>query len=137
MKTKIINYIKAAYSGLYILSSEEQRVESEMQAVADAVGYELYVWSLTTGIVNIKNKEHVGNTNDPLPALEHFKSLPEKSILLLRDFHMLLAQPDPMLFRAVKDALRDGMGNNRHLVIMGCTLHLPAELEKGIYRSAL
>ena len=79
MQTKLKNYIKAAYSGLYILSAEECRVECEMKAVADSLGYGLYVWSLTTGICAVNNgQEYVGNTNDPLPALEHFKSLPEK-----------------------------------------------------------
>ena len=30
MKSKIINYIRAGYPGLYLVSHEEQRVEAEM-----------------------------------------------------------------------------------------------------------
>ena len=37
MRQKISNYIRAGYSGLYIVSPEEQRVEAEIKAVADYI----------------------------------------------------------------------------------------------------
>ena len=38
MITKIINYIKAGYAGLFMVSAEEERVDADMQRIAlDAV----------------------------------------------------------------------------------------------------
>lgn len=133
MKDQITNYIKAGYAGLFIVSHEEQRVEREMLAVASAAEYKLFVWSITQGMVEIADPPAaVSDSQQPLEMLEAFGKLPEKSIVLLRDFHMLLAEPFPPLFRAIKDALLLGKSSNRHLVITGCKLVLPPELEKEI-----
>ena len=52
MKSKIINYVRAGYPGLYLVSAEEQRVESELKAIAQEIGFSLYSWSTTTGLLN-------------------------------------------------------------------------------------
>lgn len=137
MKTNhIANYIRAGYSGLYLVSHEEQRIAAEMQATAAAVGFAFYTWSLTSGIVKPHAKpeqiESIPDTAPPGKALAAFGKLPEKSVLLLRDFHMILRDPNPLLYRMVKDALNEGKASNRVLAILGCQLHLPPELEKEI-----
>ena len=38
MKTQIMNYIRAGYPGIYIVSSEETRIEGEIKAVASSGG---------------------------------------------------------------------------------------------------
>ena len=53
MKTRITNYIRAAYPCLYIVSAEEQRVESELKSVADALQYSLWYWTPVNGLVNV------------------------------------------------------------------------------------
>ena len=55
MNTKIINYIKAGYSGLYLISTEEQRVETEIKAIAEHLSYHLHFWSVVDGMVNGKS----------------------------------------------------------------------------------
>ncbi|MEI8289553.1 MAG: AAA family ATPase [Verrucomicrobiota bacterium] len=146
MKNQIANYIRAGYSGLYIVSHEEQRVGSEISAVVDALNkganrkaehkehFDLYVWSITEGIQKLDGKdvEAIKETEDPFAMLGAFSTLPEKSILLLRDFHMILADPNPVVFRKVKDAIALGKSSNRVIVIIGCQLKLPPELEKEI-----
>lgn len=136
MKNQIINYIRAGYPGLYITSHEEQRVESEMRAVAKDVKFQLFAWSVTDGIIKPHDDpgkvESIKDTQSPDAALQEFAKLPEKSILLLRDFHMFLAEPNPLLFRLLKDTLALGKASNRVLVIVGCQLRLPPELEKEI-----
>ena len=37
MRQMLLNYIRAGYPGIYIVSHEEQRVEAEVKAVADAL----------------------------------------------------------------------------------------------------
>jgi SpoVK/Ycf46/Vps4 family AAA+-type ATPase len=130
MKNQIINYVKAGYAGIYIVSHEEQRVESEVRAVAHEAQFNLFAWSVTSGVFNVQTGEPIGDTQDPMSMLDTFTKLPEKSILMLRDFHMFLADPNPMLFRKIKDVLLDGKASNRTLLPVGCVLKLPAELEK-------
>lgn len=146
MKNQIANYIRAGYSGLYILSHEEQRVGAEISAVVESLNkganrkaehkehFDLYVWSITEGIQKLDGKEveAIKDTEDPFAMLSQFGNLPEKSILLLRDFHMVLSEPNPMVYRKVKDAIALGKSSNRVIIIIGCQLKLPPELEKEI-----
>ena len=37
MKTKLINYIKAAYAGLYVVSHEEGRIEAIVRDVTESL----------------------------------------------------------------------------------------------------
>jgi hypothetical protein len=41
MRNKIINYIRAGYPGLYLVSPEEQRVEAEIKTIATQLKYNL------------------------------------------------------------------------------------------------
>jgi hypothetical protein len=50
MKSKIINYIRAGYPGLYLLSSEEQRVEAEIKVISAELEYNLVFWSVVDGL---------------------------------------------------------------------------------------
>jgi hypothetical protein len=49
MKTKIINYIRAGYPGLYLVSPEEQRVHAEIKQIAKELKYNLFFWSVVDG----------------------------------------------------------------------------------------
>jgi ATP-dependent 26S proteasome regulatory subunit len=131
MKDRMINYVKAGYPGLYVISHEEQRVEAELQAVARDTGFALHAWSLTEGITTVAEEpQAIADTQAPIEMLKAFDSLPERSILLARDFHIILSDKDPMIFRKLKDSLLLAKTANRVIVICGCQLHLPAELEK-------
>lgn len=141
LRKQIENYIRAGYSGLYIVSHEEQRIEAEIRAVAESItgddydgGYGLYSWSYTTGILEHKGERAsvIPDTQEPVPAVQEFLKLPDHSILLLRDVHIFLGEQNPLLFRALKDALFAGRASNKTLIIVGCRLALPPELEKEI-----
>ena len=51
MRGKIINYIRAGYPGLYLVSHEEQRVDGEIKAIAQELKYKLVLWSAVDGLV--------------------------------------------------------------------------------------
>src|ERR1035441_7915537 len=52
MRGKMINYIRAGYSGLFLVSPEEQRVEAELKTIAQEIGFQLYAWSMTAGLID-------------------------------------------------------------------------------------
>lgn len=131
MRDKITNYIRAGYSGLFIVSHEEARVEAEIKTIADKLKYNLFAWSVTTGLINTKDGQSKG-AQDPMEAIQAINGLPENSIILLRDFHAFLADPNPILCRALKDALIEAKTKGKALIIVGCRQVLPPELEREI-----
>lgn len=128
MSSAITHYIRAGYPGLYVVSPEELRVEAEFKAITERLNYGLHFWSVVDGLVDVKAKT-VNNANDPLEALEAVKNLPEKSVVLLKDFHLHLTDPNPFLLRKLKDTLLHTKLKQKLLVILGCRLCLPPELE--------
>jgi ATP-dependent 26S proteasome regulatory subunit len=128
MSAAITHYIRAGYSGLYVVSPEELRVEAEFKSITERLNYGLHFWSVVDGLVDVKAKT-VNNANDPLEALEAVKNLPEKSVGLLKDFHLFLNDPNPILLRKLKDTLLHTKLKQKLLVILGCRLCLPPELE--------
>ena len=137
---RITNYVRAGYPALNIVSHEEQRVEGELMQVLkalrqsktdDAKKWKLYAWSVTTGIMRVDVAEKgPDSTEEPVMMLTAFDGMAEKSILMLRDFHMMLADPNPVLYRKFKDSLLAAKTANRVVIIVGCKLVLPSELEK-------
>lgn len=143
MRTIITNYIRSAKAGIYIQSYEEARVEAELKRIVETLNdiarkkgkekdkeWELYIWSITMGLINVKEQSVISDTEDPIAMLEAITKLPEKSIVVARDFHALLADPNPVLVRKVKDTLISGKTSNKVFIIVGCRLCLPPELEK-------
>jgi AAA+ superfamily predicted ATPase len=129
MKSQIINYIRAGYPGIYLVSCEEARVEAELKAVAQTVEYGLFAWSVTEGLLDTKNG-HARQAQDPLQALEAVGELPENTVVLLKDFHQFLEDANPVLVRQAKETLRIGKTKGKVLVVLGCRFTLPPELTR-------
>lgn len=127
-------YIRSGKAGIFVQSFEEVRVELELKNVAKELNWRIYVWSVTDGIVDLTTDKPatISDTEDPLTMLGTFDKLPEKSILIARDFHMFLKEPNPVLVRKVKDVLSNAQSANRAFIIVGCQIHLPRELEKEV-----
>jgi SpoVK/Ycf46/Vps4 family AAA+-type ATPase len=89
----------------------------------------LFFWSAVDGLVNA-TKPQTGTAQEPLEALIAIQELPDKAIILLRDFHLFLTDPNPVLIRQLKDVLQQAKTKNKTLIIMGCRLCLPPELER-------
>lgn len=137
MKEQITNKLRAGYSGLYLVSYEEQRVEHDLRSVCNEREWGFYIWSITAGVLKhndiTKDPEQISQCFDPLAVLGEFMTLPEKSVLVLRDYHLFIGAGDnvnPLIVRKLKDALLVGRATNRVLAIVGCRLVLPPELEK-------
>ena len=129
MREKLTHYIRAGYAGLYLVSHEEQRVEAELKAIAETLKHRLYAWSATAGLIDTSDGTSRG-AQDPMEVLGILAALPEDSIVLLRDYHVFLDDPNPMLLRQLKDQLRAGKTKGHTLALLGCRLKLPPELER-------
>src|ERR1700746_2044215 len=68
-----------------------------------------------------------------MEAFLSIQELPEKTIIVLRDFHLFLnGDPNPVLLRQLKDTLQHAKTRNMPLIILGCRLCLPPELEREV-----
>jgi hypothetical protein len=130
LKTKIINYVRAGYPGLYLVSPEEQRVDAEMIHLARELSYSFYFWSVVDGLIDSQKGQCVKAANDPLEALLAIGELKDKAIVLLKDFHLFLEDPNPILIRQLKDVLQLAKTKQKTLIVLGCRLCLPPELER-------
>jgi ATP-dependent 26S proteasome regulatory subunit len=134
---RITNYIQAGYAGLYLVSPEEQRVEAEIKSVVDYLNrtqkeqYELCYWSVVDGLVNTKSNQ-VHSCNDPLEVLQVISEQKERTVFLLKDYHLFLEDPNPVVLRKLKDVLLEGKTKQKPIIIAGCRTVLPPELEREI-----
>lgn len=118
-------------------------------------GYDLWHWTVTKGMRDeqgnmvkvfvkkpmpdgsIKDElepDKMEKSKDPTVALQCIMSgnIGPKSIIVMKDFHMFLKQPNPMIIRLLKEVITFGRQTKRHIIIVGCQMHTQPELEKEI-----
>ncbi|MES2657194.1 MAG: AAA family ATPase [Verrucomicrobiota bacterium] len=135
MKNQLITYLSAGYSGLAIITAEEVRAEAEIAAACDSLKHHLHAWSSSEGLANLAAKS-IADCPDPLDALllieRVFASQDQRQVVVMRDLQPHLDQTDPMLIRRLKDLLRMAKSGGHAIILLGCRLKLPAELEHEI-----
>lgn len=128
-------YLRAGYPGLALITPEETRAEAEIASVCAALDRRLHAWSSTEGLLDAA-ESRLTPCPDPLEALQLLENLfaaeSARHVVLLRDLQLHLEQNDPMLVRRLKDLLRLAKSNGHALVLLGCRLKLPPELEHEI-----
>lgn len=146
-ENKLKTYLRSGFAALYAQTFEEDRITEEIRKTCKDIGFGVYTWTPTMGIITPKGAviEKVGDkkTTDPMVAMAAFVAtkqdkgdeqvgavIDNKSVLVLKDFHLYLKKGDPVLTRWVKDAISIGRQTARSIMIMGCQLTLPPELEK-------
>ena len=130
-------YLQAGYPGLAVITSEEARAETEIAAVCTLLNRKLHAWSSTEGLVDL-SEGRITQCADPLDALQllddMFVKREPQTVVLLRDLQLHMDQTDPMLTRRIKDILRIAKTNGHTLILLGCRLNLPAEIDHEITR---
>lgn len=131
----LTTYLRAGYPGLAVITSEEARAEAEIASACTSLQRKLHAWSSTDGLVDTA-EGRVTTCPDPLDALQlldgMFSAESPRHIVLMRDLQLHLDQSDPMLVRRLKDVLRIAKANGHALILLGCRLKLPLELEHEI-----
>lgn len=141
-------YLKAGFSCLQIVTHEEERAATAIALAAintGKVGYGLWNWTVTTGLTGMTPEERIQGTADPIEALKAIYShtigpsgevlgqkIKNRSIIVMRDLHMFLKGGNPVLVRLLKECIMVGRPSQRVIIILGCQMHLPPELEKEI-----
>lgn len=129
MKDIIREKGKAGYAGLYLVSSEDTLSQMQIKEAAADLKRDLYVWTFGKGLVKDgKNAKSIENTQTPPSVLEHLKSVPEKSIIILRLFHHYME--DHNVQAKLIDLLPEFKQSMKMLIVLTPVLSIPPELEK-------
>jgi ATP-dependent 26S proteasome regulatory subunit len=131
MQPELDIYIRARYALLWMVTPEEQRALGELEALALQQRKPLFVWSATTGLVNVATPQRGDTTKrDPLALLTAILDEREAGIWVLRDFHPFLR--DHTVVRRLREVAFGLEASNKTVILLGGVLKIPPELEKEI-----
>jgi AAA+ superfamily predicted ATPase len=125
--------VRARYPLVYLVTSEEQRLEAILVQLAETHGKALVGWSVTSGLRRLGGGRGAAPPEDarePLAALAAIAKLPEPSLVVLKDFHPYLA--DPAVVRALRELAHALKSTYTTVVLLSPTLVIPPELEKEV-----
>jgi SpoVK/Ycf46/Vps4 family AAA+-type ATPase len=135
--TELETFIRARYPILYVISSEELRVQNVVVDIARKRQKKVFEWSYSTGIVpagtsiqSQKQRNHA--TKEPLAALDQVIDQVEPAIFIFKDFHPFLSKANFAVTRKLKEIALHLKNSFKTIVLISPTLEIPTELEKEI-----
>ena len=136
-QTELETLIRARYPILYIVSSEEMRVQNLAIEVARKRQKKIFEWSYSTGIVpagtSIQSQKHRNlATKDPLAALDHVIEQVEPSIFIFKDFHPFLTKSNFAVIRKLKEISLHLKNSFKTILLVSPVMEIPTELEKEV-----
>ncbi len=129
--------IRARYPILYIVTSEELRVQDLVLEVAEKRQKKVFEWSCTTGIVPAgssiqSQKTRNTPTRDPVAALDHVIDQVEPALFLFKDFHPFLTRSNHAIIRRLKEIALHLKNSFKTILLVSPVMEIPLELEKEI-----
>ena len=132
----IEHLMRARYPLIYILSSEEKRVEKSIADVLHSreaqknYKTKIYTWSVTEGVR--VGGEPQGDSKDPLKALRFILEAKkdERAVFILRDLHAF--QKNPEVVRLLRDLARNLKETLKTVFLISPLLQIPPELDKEV-----
>src|SRR5437762_2017300 len=136
-QTEIETLIRARYPILYVISSEEMRVQQLVVDIAKKRQKKLFEWSYSTGIVpagtSIQSQKHRNTaTKDPITALDQVIEQVEPAIFIFKDFHPFLARNNFAIVRKLKEIALHLKNSFKTIILISPVMEIPTELDKEI-----
>lgn len=134
---EIENLVRARYPILYLVSSEEARVDVAIAAIAQRREKQVLEWSCTTGLVPAgtslqAQKYRQAATRDALAALDQVIDHVGPALFVFKDLHPFLTRNHPAVTRRLKEIARHLKESLKTILLVSPVLELPAELEKDV-----
>jgi len=107
-------------------TSEEDRLEKLLLAIAAQLAVPFYTWSVTTGLKRFAGAA-LYNSDDPEKALANIASITGDAIFLLKDFARYCENDH--ISRRLRDLGANFCSAHRSIVISAASLELPPELK--------
>jgi SpoVK/Ycf46/Vps4 family AAA+-type ATPase len=132
MQAELNTLIQAQYPLIYLMTSEEERAEREIYAIAQqGITRKLYVWTLTQGMVEHGQTKAVQHgTASPQMAIEWAVRQKDPGIYVFKDLHPFKDSAD--VTRWLRDAVASFKGSDKTIILMSPVQQIPIELETEI-----
>ncbi len=128
--TEIEHLDRARYRILYLVTSEEIRVQQALAELADRRARAFIVWSVTDGF-KVFSGPDAGRTQDPVDALTRIIEYTGDAYFVLKDFDAFL--DNAVVARRLRDAATELRGVKKTILITAARLVVPPSLEKVIH----
>src|ERR1035438_10079250 len=137
IQTEIEVLIRARYPILYVITSEEMRVQKLLVEIAAGRQKKVFEWTYSSGIVPAgasiqSQKGRNPATKEPLAALDLVIEQVEPAIFLFKDFHPFLTRNNFAVIRRLKDIAIHLKNSFKTIVLISPVMEIPAELDKEI-----
>src|SRR5215471_2602750 len=137
VQTELETLIRARYPILYIITSEEVRVQNLVLDIARKRQKKVFEWSYSTGIVpagtSIQSQKHRNAaTQDPLMALDQVIEQVEPAIFIFKDFHPFLTKNNFAITRKLKEIALHLKNSFKTILLVSPIMEIPTELEKEV-----
>jgi len=131
---QLTDYVNAAFSGIWVQTSEPDEAEREITGLARERKWKLAVWDVARGL-RLPGQENPApdQGGDPLAALRALPGLADKkgtAVLVLHNFHRFLGNPE--VIQTTFAQLVAGKQQRTILVVLAPVVQIPVELEKTI-----
>ncbi|MCD8485410.1 MAG: AAA family ATPase [Desertifilum sp.] len=135
MREELSILIQAQYPLIYLVTSEEERAEQAIAAIAHGKPQRrVFVWTVTHGVVEYGQPRNVTqhNTVSPQAAIEWAIRQPAKDagIFVFKDLHPFIDSPE--VTRWLRDAIASFKGTQKTIILMSPVQQIPIELEKEV-----
>jgi SpoVK/Ycf46/Vps4 family AAA+-type ATPase len=134
MQEELNILIQAQYPLIYLVTSEEERAERSIAAIAQTKSPQrrLFIWTVTHGTIEYgqprQTTQH--NTVSPEAAIEWMIRQREPSIFVFKDLHPFIDAPATT--RWLRDAIASFKGTHKVAILMSPVQQIPIELEKEV-----
>jgi SpoVK/Ycf46/Vps4 family AAA+-type ATPase len=137
MQEELSILIQAQYPLIYLVTSEEDRAEQSVMALARSgqPARRMFSWTLTRGLVEHNDSASTTQqgTIPPQQALDFAIRQREPAIFLFKDLHPFLdGSGNPEVIRWLRDAIGQFRNTEKVIVLMSPVQQVPIELEKEV-----
>ncbi|HEY9909314.1 MAG TPA: AAA family ATPase [Thermosynechococcaceae cyanobacterium] len=133
MQEELNVLIQAQYPLIYLVTSEEERAEQAIAAIAQGKPQRrIFLWTVTHGIVEYGQPRNVTqhNTVSPEAAIEWVTRQREPGLFVFKDLHPFV--DSPAVTRWLRDAIASFKGTQKTIILMSPVQQIPIELEKEV-----
>jgi hypothetical protein len=127
----LADYIRAAFSGIYIETFEPDEAFREIQSLCRQENWHLASWDVDRGLSITGQDSGVATVNDPLAAIHSLPAMATSNgtaVLVLKNFQRFLNSAE--IIQSLQNQLLAGKATRTFCVILAPTIQLPPELER-------
>ncbi|HVP28501.1 MAG TPA: AAA family ATPase [Myxococcota bacterium] len=124
-------FVRARYPIVYVVTSEETRLETLLFDLSRRHGKPLFSWTSSRGLRHVGSAREASSVpTSEADLLERVRALPGAGLFLLADFPVHF--DDPAVVRRTRDLAAELKGSHKTVFLSSPRLVLPPELEKEV-----